>query len=256
MAIPSGTTSSARASAGPPPSSPSSDRRHGGCLRGDASPGPRLQGHRDVLGPAAERDRAARRVGQRDDEHRDTRRRARDRGRATGRAHRERASGEPGGGGDRTHPLRETGTDANVWCVASSAVLSVRDNVKLVEGRFLQPGLAEAVIGKGARIAYAGLDSSDGPDGSGNLEIVGSSTARAPRSTPRCGRTARCSTASTSGRRTSFSRDGAPEVGGRFRRVRGDPQGRPAAERAGPARAGVLREAVAAHHTVITAVAA
>jgi putative ABC transport system permease protein len=56
-------------------------------------------------------------------------------------------------------PLRETGTDANVQVRGvSSRVLGVRDNVKLVEGRFLQPGLAEAVIGKGARGAYTGLD--------------------------------------------------------------------------------------------------
>jgi putative ABC transport system permease protein len=56
-------------------------------------------------------------------------------------------------------PLRKTGTDANVQVRGvSSRVLGVRDNVKLVEGRFLRPGLAEAVIGKGARTAYAGLD--------------------------------------------------------------------------------------------------
>jgi putative ABC transport system permease protein len=56
-------------------------------------------------------------------------------------------------------PLRETGTDANVQVRGvSPRVLGVRDNVKLVEGRFIQPGLAEAVIGKGAHHAYAGLD--------------------------------------------------------------------------------------------------
>ena len=56
-------------------------------------------------------------------------------------------------------PLRKTGTDANVQVRGvSSRVLGVRDNVKLVEGRFLRPGLAEAVIGKGARTAYVGLD--------------------------------------------------------------------------------------------------
>ncbi len=55
-------------------------------------------------------------------------------------------------------PLRETGTDANVSVRGvSPRVLGVRD-VKIVEGRFLRPGLAEAVIGKGARHAYAGLD--------------------------------------------------------------------------------------------------
>jgi putative ABC transport system permease protein len=56
-------------------------------------------------------------------------------------------------------PLRETGTDANVQVRGVSArVLGVRDNVRLVEGRFIQPGLAEAVIGMGAHNAYAGLD--------------------------------------------------------------------------------------------------
>jgi putative ABC transport system permease protein len=56
-------------------------------------------------------------------------------------------------------PLRETGTDANVSVRGvSPRVLRVRDNVKIVEGRFIQPGLAEAVIGKGARHAYEGLD--------------------------------------------------------------------------------------------------
>jgi putative ABC transport system permease protein len=56
-------------------------------------------------------------------------------------------------------PLRETGTDANVSVRGvSPRVLGVRDNVKLVEGRFLQPGLAEAVVGKGAQHAYTGLD--------------------------------------------------------------------------------------------------
>jgi putative ABC transport system permease protein len=56
-------------------------------------------------------------------------------------------------------PLRDTGTDANVSVRGVlPRVLGVRDNVKLVEGRFIQPGLAEAVVGKGAHHAYAGLD--------------------------------------------------------------------------------------------------
>jgi putative ABC transport system permease protein len=56
-------------------------------------------------------------------------------------------------------PLRETGTDANVQVRGvSERVLAVRRNVKLVEGRFLKPGLAEVVIGKGARAAYDGLE--------------------------------------------------------------------------------------------------
>jgi len=56
-------------------------------------------------------------------------------------------------------PLRETGTDANVSVRGVlPRVLGVRDNVKIVEGRFIKTGLAEAVIGKGARHAYKGLE--------------------------------------------------------------------------------------------------
>jgi putative ABC transport system permease protein len=72
-------------------------------------------------------------------------------------------------------PLRDTGTDANVQIRGvSPRVLGVRDNVTLVEGRFLHPGLAEAVVGKGARHAYAGLDlGSEVRIGAGNWTIVG-----------------------------------------------------------------------------------
>ncbi len=72
-------------------------------------------------------------------------------------------------------PLRETGTDANVQVRGvSQRVLGVRENVKLVEGRFLRPGLAEAVVGKGARAAYAGLDlGAEVRIGAGNWKIVG-----------------------------------------------------------------------------------
>jgi putative ABC transport system permease protein len=56
-------------------------------------------------------------------------------------------------------PLRDTGTDANVSVRGVlPRVLGVRDNVKVVEGRFIRTGLAEAVIGKGARHAYKGLE--------------------------------------------------------------------------------------------------
>ena len=72
-------------------------------------------------------------------------------------------------------PLRETGTDANVQVRGvSQRVLGVRENVKIVEGRFLRPGLAEAVVGKGARAAYAGLDlGAEVRIGAGNWTIVG-----------------------------------------------------------------------------------
>jgi putative ABC transport system permease protein len=72
-------------------------------------------------------------------------------------------------------PLRDTGTDANVQIRGvSPRVLGVRDNVHLVEGRFVSPGLAEAVVGKGARNAYAGLNlGSEVRIGAGNWTIVG-----------------------------------------------------------------------------------
>ena len=54
-------------------------------------------------------------------------------------------------------PMRGEDGEANVQVRGvSPRVLAVRDNVKLVEGRFLKPGLAEAVVGKGARDAYQG----------------------------------------------------------------------------------------------------
>ena len=56
-------------------------------------------------------------------------------------------------------PMRGEDGEANVQVRGvSPRVLAVRDNVKMVEGRFLKPGLAEAVVGKGARDAYQGLD--------------------------------------------------------------------------------------------------
>jgi putative ABC transport system permease protein len=56
-------------------------------------------------------------------------------------------------------PLRATGTDANIPVRGvSPRVLGVRDNVRLVAGRFLRPGLAEAVVGKGAQSACIGLE--------------------------------------------------------------------------------------------------
>ncbi len=74
-----------------------------------------------------------------------------------------------------TIPLRDTGTDANVGVRGvSPRVFSVRPQVELVEGRFLTPGLAEAVVGKGARNAYAGLDlGSTVRIGAGTWTIVG-----------------------------------------------------------------------------------
>ncbi len=72
-------------------------------------------------------------------------------------------------------PMRATGTDANVQVRGvTPRVLQVRDNVKIVEGRFIRPGVAEAVIGKGARDAYAGLEVGQTVAlGGGTWEIVG-----------------------------------------------------------------------------------
>jgi putative ABC transport system permease protein len=56
-------------------------------------------------------------------------------------------------------PLRGADGEANVQVRGvSPRVLEVRDRIKVVEGRFLTPGLAEVVVGKGARDAYQGLD--------------------------------------------------------------------------------------------------
>jgi putative ABC transport system permease protein len=73
-------------------------------------------------------------------------------------------------------PMRATpDADANVQIRGvSPRVLEVRDNVRIVEGRFLTPGLAEAVVGKGARDAYVGLDlGAQVRIGAGNWTIVG-----------------------------------------------------------------------------------
>jgi putative ABC transport system permease protein len=73
-------------------------------------------------------------------------------------------------------PLRKTpDAEANVQIRGvSPRVLDIRDNVEMVEGRFLTPGLAEAVVGKGARDAYVGLDlGSTVRIGAGTWTIVG-----------------------------------------------------------------------------------
>jgi putative ABC transport system permease protein len=56
-------------------------------------------------------------------------------------------------------PLITTGTDANVQVRGvSPRVLEVRSNVKVVAGRFFQPGLAELVVGSNVAAAYAGFE--------------------------------------------------------------------------------------------------
>jgi putative ABC transport system permease protein len=55
-------------------------------------------------------------------------------------------------------PLISTGTDANVQIRGvSPTALEVRKTLKIVDGRFLQPGLTELVVGKNVSGTYAGL---------------------------------------------------------------------------------------------------
>lgn len=55
-------------------------------------------------------------------------------------------------------PLISTGTDANVQIRGvSPTALEVRKTLKIVEGRFFQPGLTELVVGKNVSGTYAGL---------------------------------------------------------------------------------------------------
>jgi putative ABC transport system permease protein len=55
-------------------------------------------------------------------------------------------------------PLISTGTDANVELRGVSPnVLEIRKQVKIVQGRMFQPGLAEVIVGKNATKTYSGL---------------------------------------------------------------------------------------------------
>jgi putative ABC transport system permease protein len=55
-------------------------------------------------------------------------------------------------------PLRTTGTDANVQVRGVSPhVLTVRRNVKIIQGRMFQPGLSELIVGRYAMNSYSGL---------------------------------------------------------------------------------------------------
>jgi putative ABC transport system permease protein len=55
-------------------------------------------------------------------------------------------------------PLISTGTDANVQVRGVSPnVLTIRPFAKIIEGRMLEPGLSEMVVGKNASKSYAGL---------------------------------------------------------------------------------------------------
>jgi putative ABC transport system permease protein len=59
-------------------------------------------------------------------------------------------------------PLLSTGTDANVLIRGvTPKALAVRNKVKISQGRFFQPGLAELVVGRNVNHTYAGLNLGD-----------------------------------------------------------------------------------------------
>lgn len=72
-------------------------------------------------------------------------------------------------------PLVATGTDANVQIRGVSAkALEVRQNIHMVEGRFLQPGLNELVVGRNVSHTYEGLSlGSTVKFGGGTWRVVG-----------------------------------------------------------------------------------
>ncbi len=72
-------------------------------------------------------------------------------------------------------PLKSTGTDANVQARGVSPnVLSIRKNIRMIEGRFFQSGLSEVVVGKNAETAYTGLTVGNTVSiGSGSFKVVG-----------------------------------------------------------------------------------
>jgi putative ABC transport system permease protein len=72
-------------------------------------------------------------------------------------------------------PMKATGTDANVQVRGvSEQALKVRRNIRMLQGRFFQPGLLELVVGKNAVNSYSGLDyGSTIKFGGGTWKIVG-----------------------------------------------------------------------------------
>jgi putative ABC transport system permease protein len=72
-------------------------------------------------------------------------------------------------------PLKATGTDANVQVRGlSPKALEVRDNVKVVAGRFFQPGLNELVVGRNVARTYSGFElGSTVKFGGGTWTVVG-----------------------------------------------------------------------------------
>jgi putative ABC transport system permease protein len=71
--------------------------------------------------------------------------------------------------------LASSGTDANVQVRGvSPSALAVRPTVRLAEGRFFRPGLAELVVGRNAAAIYRGLAFGDAVDFGGQTwQVVG-----------------------------------------------------------------------------------
>jgi putative ABC transport system permease protein len=72
-------------------------------------------------------------------------------------------------------PLRATGTNANVQVRGVSGnVLTIRRNVKIVQGRMFQPGLSELIVGSNANKTYSGLTVGNTVDfGGGHWRVAG-----------------------------------------------------------------------------------
>ena len=105
-------------------------------------------------------------------------------------------------------PLKSTGTDANVQVRGvSPKALAVRDSMKVVAGRFFEPGLTELVVGRNVASSYVGFELGKTVRfGGGPGPWWASSTPARARSTPSCGATPMCSIRSSSVPRTSSSR--------------------------------------------------
>ena len=93
-------------------------------------------------------------------------------------------------------PLKKTGTDANVQVRGvTPRALEVHDSVRVVEGRFFQPGLYELVVGEQrAATPMRGVALGDTVKlGGADWTVVGHrSTPAAAPSTPRSGATPTC----------------------------------------------------------------
>jgi len=72
-------------------------------------------------------------------------------------------------------PLIATGTDANVQIRGvSPRALEVRSKIKMIEGTFFHPGLAELVVGRNVSHSYMGLNIGDSVKfGGGTWKVVG-----------------------------------------------------------------------------------